>query len=198
MPAAGAVAPPMLVVVAVALPLPAVGVVTPPLPAAGAVTPPMQAERVVAPPTRAVGVVAPPMPGTGAVAPPMPAAGAVAPPMLVVVARAVAPQLWQVVLFSFVVLPSPAACGLMTWIVEKARQPSAVTWPSPLVTLLELMVYLPSFPLLYLMPQVQPFLPCEEAPCRDRHETARETGAVEARVVGAGGYACGELAGWTP
>jgi len=198
MPAAGAVAPPMLVVVAVALPLPEVGAVTPPLPAAGAVAPPMQAEGVVAPPTRAAGVVAPPMPGKGAVAPPMPAAGAVAPPLLVVVAWAVAPQLRQVVLFSFVVLPLPVASGLLTWIVETARQPSAGAWPSPLVTLLELMVYLPSFPLLHLMPQVQLFLPCEEAPCRCRHETARETGAVEARAVGAGGYACGELAGWTP
>jgi len=66
------------------------------------------------------------------------------------------------------------------------------------VTLLELIVYLPSFPRLQLMPQVQPFLSFEAAPRRGRHETARKTGAVEARAVGMEGYACGELAGCTP
>jgi len=55
----------------------------------------------------------------------MPAARPVAPPMLVVVESAIAPQLRPVVLFSLVVLPLSAACGLLIRIVKTARQRSA-------------------------------------------------------------------------
>jgi len=82
-------------------------------------------------------VVAPPTPGAGVVDLPMPASVAVAPPMLLAVLSERAPQLLQVSSFPFVVVPWPAACGLLTSIAQPARQPSAGALLSPLLTLPE-------------------------------------------------------------